>query len=171
MITLPNEHRVADSGTSTRARVLIVDDDAQVSELYTLVLTEAGYEVVTALDGAVALEQFADRPFDLVLTDRYMPNLDGANMILAIRSAGSKIPIVMASGSLVRQPLPPAISRELSAALPKPVHVTEIVAAVERALNSPPRESLLRFFYPNRRRAPSTSLAFRKSESLPRAEV
>lgn len=165
MITPANEHGAFDSETSTRARILIVDDDAQVSQLYTLVLIRAGYDVATAPDGAGALEQFADCPFDLVLTDRFMPNLDGATMILAIRSAGSKIPIVMASGSLVRQPLPAVIARELSAALPKPVHVTEILSAVEQALKSPPRESLFRFFYPKPRRGTSTSLASRKSIS------
>lgn len=169
MITPANEQGAFDSETSTRARVLIVDDDAQVSQLYTLVLTRAGYDVATALDGAGALEQFADRPFDLVLTDRYLPNLDGATMILAIRSAGSKIPIVMASGSLVRQPLPTVIARELSAALPKPVHITEILSAVRQALNSPPRESLFRFFYPKPRRVPNRSRASRKSESSSKA--
>ena len=129
-----------------RARILIVDDDVLICGLHAAVLELEGYEVVTSDDGADALMQLAYEHFDLVLTDRNMPRLDGASMVLALRSAGSRIPVVMVSGSIGHKPLPPEVAREISAALPKPARVEEVLAAVARALQSAPRRESLRRF-------------------------
>jgi CheY-like chemotaxis protein len=122
-----------------RPRLLIVDDDQLMRTLHTLVLQGAGYDVDTAGDGAAALERLAEEKFDLVLTDRAMPTLDGASMVLALRSAGSSIPVVMVSASLAFSPLPPSVAREVSAALPKPARSGEVLAAVAHALRGTPR--------------------------------
>ena len=132
--------------TSPPARLLVVDDNELIRELHSLVLSREGYEVETAEDGAAALEQLAAERFDLVLTDRQMPNLDGITMLLALRAAGSLIPVVMVSGSLTHAPLPPAIAREISAALPKPARTAEVLAAVASALSACPRRESLSHF-------------------------
>jgi CheY-like chemotaxis protein len=123
-----------------------VDDDPCIRELHTLVLRSEGYEVETAADGAAALERLAVKIFDLVVTDRAMPNLDGASLVLALRSAGSSIPVVMVSGSLAQAPLPPRVAREVSAALPKPALTGDILSAVAHALRDTPRRESLRHF-------------------------
>ena len=119
-----------------RARILIVDDDSIIAGLHAAVLGLAGYEVVTSNNGEDALMQLAFDHFDLVLTDRNMPVLDGASMVLALRSAGSRIPVVMVSGSLVFSPLPPDVACEISTALAKPANRGDVLAAVARALES-----------------------------------
>ena len=58
------------------SRVLVVNADPLTRELYTLVLKLEGYDVETACDGADALSRLAMRGYDVVLTDRTMPNLD-----------------------------------------------------------------------------------------------
>lgn len=121
-----------------RARLLIVDDDQLVRELHARVLCLAGYDIETAGDGIEALERLASEPFDLVLTDKHMPRLNGAGIVLALRSAGSRIPIVMVSGSLARSPLPDAVAREVFVALPKPARCAEVLSAVALALSSRP---------------------------------
>ena len=126
------------SFSGPRARLLIVDDDQLVRELHARVLNLAGYNVETAGDGIEALELLANEPFDLVLTDKHMPRLSGANIVLALRSAGSRIPIVMVSGSLARSPLPDAVAREVFVALPKPARTAEVISAVALALSSRP---------------------------------
>ena len=120
---------------SSRARLLVVDDDPLLRELHATVLRIFGYEVATAEDGADALEQLAEESFDLVLTDRQMPNLDGVSMVLALRSAGSVIPIIMFSGSLSHAPLPAAVAGEFFAAIPKPARTPEVFSAVAAALD------------------------------------
>jgi CheY-like chemotaxis protein len=120
--------------SAASARILVVDDNQALCGLHAEVLKLEGYEVVTAGDGVEALERLAAGKFDLVLTDRMMPALDGASMILALRSAGSRIPVVMVSGSLAQSPLPPGVAREISAALPKPARMSDMLEAVARAL-------------------------------------
>ena len=135
------------SALRPRARLLIVDDDQLIRELHARVLNLAGYDTETAGNGVEALERLADEPFDLVLTDKQMPGLSGANIVLALRSAGSRIPIVMVSGSITQYPLPPAVAREVFVALPKPARSAEVISAVALALSSrpaPTRERLSR---------------------------
>lgn len=115
-------------------RVLVVDDDPLVCGLYSLLLDQQGYETVTAENGEDALTQLASGEFDLVITDRAMPVLDGPAMILAIRAAGNRIPVIMISGSLAEAVLSPAVEREICVVLAKPAHTKEILAAVATAL-------------------------------------
>jgi DNA-binding response OmpR family regulator len=119
---------------SSRPRLLIVNEDPLTRELHTLVLHLVGYDVETACDGATALERLAVEPFDVVVTNRAMPILDGASMILALRSAGSEVPIVMVSGPLSESPLPQLVACEISAVVPKPARTNEILSAVAHAL-------------------------------------
>jgi DNA-binding response OmpR family regulator len=119
---------------SWRPRLLIVNEDPLTRELHTLVLNLEGYDVETACDGATALERLAVEQFDVVVTNRAMPNLDGASMVLALRSAGSEVPIVMVSGSLSESPLLRLVGCEISALVPKPARTNEILSAVAHAL-------------------------------------
>jgi CheY-like chemotaxis protein len=118
---------------SPRARLLVVDDDPLIRELHAAVLRMDGYKVATAKDGVAALEVLAEERFDLVLTERHMPKFDGASIVLALRSAGSRIPMIMVSGSLADTPLPPEIVREI--AIPKLARTAEVLSAVARALS------------------------------------
>ena len=126
----------APTPTLSCARLLVVDDDPLIRELHTRVLVAAGYEVTSAEDGIDALERLAEETFDLVLTDKHMPRLNGLSIVLALRSAGSRIPIVMVSGSLARRPLPTGVAKEVFVALPKPARTTEVLSAVALALHS-----------------------------------
>jgi len=134
-----------------RARLLVVDDEQLIRELYARVLSLEGYEVETAEDGVEALEWLAREHFDLVMVDRQMPRLDGASLVLTLRSAGGNLPVIMISGSFATTPLPAGVTRELSAALLKPVRRAEVVAAVDAALRPgasrimPKRESIHHF--------------------------
>src|SRR5258708_1799264 len=123
---------------SPRPRLLIVDDHASIRALHARVLNLRGYRVVTAGDGATGLERLAEQDFDLVVTDRETPVLDGVSMALALRSAGSHIPIVMVSRSLTAAPLPPEIVCQFVAVLAKPAPTAKLLSAIGRALCRPP---------------------------------
>jgi two-component system response regulator MprA len=117
------------------ARILVVDDDEDIRKLHAAILAFEGYEVEMAEDGADALEQLATRRFDLVFTDRLMPVLDGESLVLALRSAGIRTPVVMVSSSLVQCPLSERVAREVSAALPKPIRAAQVLSAIFTALH------------------------------------
>ena len=78
-------------------RILAADDSLSLRQVVKLVLTEAGYEVIEAVDGKDALAKLAGGPVNLILTDLNMPNLDGVGLIKAVRAdpAHRLTPIVM----------------------------------------------------------------------------
>jgi len=79
---------------ASRGRVLVVDDDAALSEMLGIVLRGEGFEPVFCADGAEALDAFRDSKPDLVLLDLMLPGRDGIDVCRAIR-AESGTPIVM----------------------------------------------------------------------------
>jgi DNA-binding response OmpR family regulator len=79
--------------------ILVVDDEFSIAELIRLYLTEAGYEVVTAATGRLALEAVAARRPDLVLLDLMLPDIDGFGVCEILRSSKTtaNIPIIITS--------------------------------------------------------------------------
>lgn len=112
------------------ARIVIADDDEDVRNLYAAILGFEGYQVTLAANGAEALEQLSTGEFQLLVTDRQMPVVDGEALVLRLRSAGIGIPVVMTSGSLIERPLPEAVAREVAITLPKPIRAAKLLAAV-----------------------------------------
>jgi CheY-like chemotaxis protein len=86
------------SPSSARARILLVDDNANGLAARKSVLEELGYRIVTCTSGAEALEQFAACKFDLVVTDYKMPRMDGLELIGRLRKSTPDLPIVLVSG-------------------------------------------------------------------------
>lgn len=78
----------------SRGRVLVVDDDAALSEMLGIVLRGEGFDPVFCADGAAAVEAFRSSQPDLVLLDLMLPGRDGIDVCRAIR-AESGTPIVM----------------------------------------------------------------------------
>jgi two-component system NtrC family sensor kinase len=67
------------------ARILVVDDEAEIAELIGEMLSGAGFEVMTAESGAVALAMLAEARFDAVVSDLHMPDVDGAQLWREVR--------------------------------------------------------------------------------------
>jgi diguanylate cyclase (GGDEF)-like protein len=80
--------------------VLVVDDDKGSLMMAEAALDSAGYRVVQASDGLIAVEQFKQHKPDLIIMDAIMPNMDGYEAIAEIRSteAGAHVPILMITG-------------------------------------------------------------------------
>jgi DNA-binding response OmpR family regulator len=77
-----------------KVHVLVVDDEKMIRSLLKMSLQRMGYEVTTAEDGAEALDLFQVNPFDLVLLDILMPNVDGFTVCSEVRRV-SDVPIIM----------------------------------------------------------------------------
>ncbi len=72
-------------GTEPMKQVLTVDDSASVRQMVSFTLRSAGYGVVEAVDGRDGSLKAQGQKFDLIITDLNMPNMDGIEMIAAIR--------------------------------------------------------------------------------------
>src|ERR671935_560758 len=78
-----------------RVNVLVVDDDATVRDSIDRALRVNGFEVALAGDGREALEAMARSPFDAVVLDVLMPELDGFAVCRSLRGSGNSVPILM----------------------------------------------------------------------------
>jgi two-component system, chemotaxis family, chemotaxis protein CheY len=78
-------------------RILSVDDSSSVRQMVSFTLRKTGYEVSEAVDGKDGLTKAGGDKFDLIITDLNMPNMDGIQMITAIRKLPgySFVPILM----------------------------------------------------------------------------
>lgn len=76
-------------------RVLVVDDDPSIGEIIAEYLGDEGHTVAIASGGVEALEAFLRGTFDAVVTDRDMPDLDGAQLARLLKARNPALPIVM----------------------------------------------------------------------------
>jgi two-component system chemotaxis response regulator CheY len=67
--------------------ILVIDDSTSIRQMVSFTLTKQGYEVVEAINGKDGLAKANARPFDLILTDQNMPEMDGLTMIKNIRQS------------------------------------------------------------------------------------
>jgi CheY-like chemotaxis protein len=116
----------------TLPRVLVVDDNPAIRNLWCDTLSLLGYEVTPAADGPDALVRFDAAAYDLVLTHLLMPGMTGWQVAEAIRSRAAT-PVVVISGSTS------AGDHERARAhgtilLQKPVKLVDLQRAVEQAL-------------------------------------
>ncbi len=79
-------------------RILVADDEILIRTLLTEVLTEDGYEVTTAEDGAQAIALLEKERFDLAISDIVMPRANGIEVLLAARQLDPECPVIMITG-------------------------------------------------------------------------
>lgn len=124
------------------ANILVVDDDPDIREILRAHLEDAGHVVDEAGDGEAAIQRLREQPADLVITDIYMPKLDGLDLMRRIRSFGLKMPIIEITGampplgSVEEQLFSVAVAQGLHKRLRKPILRADLLAAVDELLNS-----------------------------------
>jgi len=122
-------------GTAERpaGRILLAEDDRLIADLVGAVLGAAGYEVLAAPDGAVALTAAREARPDLVLLDLRMPALDGWAFARAYRDLpGPHAPLVLLTTA--SDAAEHAAALGAAGWLAKPFDIDELVAAVDREL-------------------------------------
>ncbi len=81
-----------------RRRVLVVDDDPIVREVIHTYLTDDGYAVTVAVNGRDGLEKFCGAEFDIVLTDRSMPEVEGDELAREVKKRRPEVPVILVTG-------------------------------------------------------------------------
>ncbi len=118
-------------------QILIVDDSASIRQVVTFTLKEAGYDVIDAVDGRDALNKLAGAPeVSMIVTDLMMPNLDGIELIRAVREGGSHkfVPIVMLTTESLETKKQEGKAAGATGWIVKPFRPEQLVAVVKKVL-------------------------------------
>ena len=125
---------------SEKQRILLVDDDPNISHLVRLYLEKEGFDVTEAARGDEALEAFRRETPALVLLDVMLPGMDGLQVLKEIRKT-SKVPVIMLTAR--DETFDKVLGLELGADdyVTKPFETKELVARVKAVLRRAPAES------------------------------
>jgi DNA-binding response OmpR family regulator len=98
LVIRPRLVRRVEQERGTMARMLIIDDDAQIRALLRMVLEREGHEVVETPDGHAGLLHYQAAPLDVILLDLLMPEQHGFAIIRALRQVDPAVQIIAMSG-------------------------------------------------------------------------
>src|SRR5215470_3076725 len=123
------------------ARILIADDEEGTRTLVARALKQDGHEVMTACDGAEALELLAREQgaFELLLTDIRMPVMDGIALALAAARDHPAVTILLMTGYADQRERAHGLDALIHDVLTKPFSLADMRSAVEGALRISPR--------------------------------
>ena len=121
------------------ASILIIDDEDPVREMLRRLLERVGHTVYEATDGKTALRMFTGNPTDLVISDIYMPEMDGIEFLFRVREAFPEARVIaLSGGSFIGKEEVLRDAAQLGAVgiLKKPFSVEECLEVVQSALKA-----------------------------------
>jgi CheY-like chemotaxis protein len=121
--------------------ILVIDDEESIRTLLGLILERHAHKVATAASGRAALQLLATEPFELMITDIIMPDMDGIEIITAARKLrpATRILAISGGGAVMASHdcLKMAKMIGAHAVLPKPFNEAQLLAAIALALPAP----------------------------------
>ena len=119
---------------SNARNVLVVDDEEEVRDTLKNVLKSLDYIPYTAAGGAEALQILKNNPIDVILSDLYMPEMDGIELLKKVRRVDSKVVFLMITAHPTIETAVEAIKKGAYDYLTKPFHIEEVRLKINRAL-------------------------------------
>lgn len=115
-------------------KILVVEDNADMRELFCTVLSNHGYHSIPAVDGIDALNIMEREYIDLIVADVMMPNLDGYELTTSLREANYDLPILMVTAKDQFDDMQRGFRAGTDDYMVKPINVKELVLRVEALL-------------------------------------
>lgn len=128
--------------TTTRSRILLVDDDRAFRHAIGTLLTEAGHTVLQAADGPEALALVKREAVDLMLLDIGLPGMSGLEVLTGVRAMAAPPRVVIVTADDTPETLLKAVRSQADRYVRKPFAPTAIVQIVSEALRAEPAASL-----------------------------
>ncbi len=119
-------------------KILVVDDDDQIREVLTDMLSIDGYDTVACEDGLSALKAFEEGGFDLVITDLGMPGMSGLELAEEIHVKDPKLPIAMITGWGTQLNHDEVALKGIRTVMSKPFHLKDIKTMISELVDSVP---------------------------------
>lgn len=117
-------------------KIMTVDDSATIRQMLNFTLTDAGFEVIEAVDGVDACTKLKDNPVNMVITDLNMPQMDGIELIREVRKdpANRFVPIIMLTTESQETKKQEGKSAGASGWIVKPFSPEQLLAVVKMVL-------------------------------------
>jgi DNA-binding NtrC family response regulator len=116
------------------AKILVVDDDKQLADNLVEYLSKLGYQAAAAYGGREALTKFEQGDFQLVVTDLKMPEMDGMELLEAVKALDRRVVVMVITGYGTIESAVEAIKKGAYDYIPKPLKMDELKVIVNRAL-------------------------------------
>ncbi|MCD6375830.1 MAG: sigma-54-dependent Fis family transcriptional regulator [Caldisericaceae bacterium] len=129
---------------SETRHILVVDDEQEVRDTLYNVLKSLDYIPHVAASGKEALEIIKKEPIDVVLSDLYMPEMDGIELLKRVKAINSKVVFLMITAHPTIETAVDAIKKGAYDYLTKPFHIEEVRLKINRALERKGMASSLR---------------------------
>ncbi len=124
------------------SKILIIDDDMSMHELYHETLSQSGHELVDAYNGKEGLGMIETEDPDLIILDMTMPEMNGRSTLIEIKKRKKNLPILVISGKSGMQQDPEIeMNTQVRNFIVKPPDVLELLTAVEKILSQPQKIS------------------------------
>jgi DNA-binding NtrC family response regulator len=121
--------------SGSRARVLVVDDDSTVVETLRGILVFEGFDVETTENGKQAIDLVkSPQHFDVLITDMRMPEMNGLELLKAVRQLKKDLPIIILTGYATVENGVDSIEEGAYHYLAKPFHIEELMRTISRAV-------------------------------------
>ncbi len=114
--------------------VLVVEDNADMLELFCTVLNDNGYRAIAATDGSDALKIMEKEYIDLIVADIMMPNMDGYELTRSLRDARYDLPILIVTAKDQFADMQKAFRAGIDDYMVKPINVNELLLRIEALL-------------------------------------
>jgi two-component system phosphate regulon response regulator PhoB len=128
----------AGSGETILAKVLLVEDDREMSEVLLHTLSSRGFTVQVASDGQSALDFLRTNKYDVIVLDWMMPRLSGVDVCRSLRSAGNRTPILMLTARTADDDTAAGLDAGADDYLTKPFENKVLAARLRALLRRPP---------------------------------
>lgn len=116
-----------------RVTILVVDDEPMMRDLLEKILLRDGYQVLTAADGVEALKMLATEPVSIILSDLKMPNMDGFDLLRAVKKEYAQLGMVIMTSFGDTYTVKDALLLGADEYITKPFKSFEISMVIERA--------------------------------------
>jgi CheY-like chemotaxis protein len=132
---------IADPHRERTESILVVDDSLINRLVICRMLTHLGYEVASVESGALALEAMEQSRFSLILTDCYMPEMDGFMLTQEIRKRDRDVPVLAMTADVLEETRARCLAVGMDDCLTKPLRIEQLARTIERLRTSAPRAS------------------------------
>ena len=119
-------------------RILVVDDNADLLETFSLILKRTGFFVESAADGLTAVDMYLHGAFNVTLMDIDLPGINGVEAFRLIREMNPGAPVILMTGYSDGDLIQLAINEGARCVLHKPIRIDKMIETIKQAVPSSP---------------------------------